>query len=484
MSLAVFDDDVAYARMHFEEGLLRAGFVEIDGCWQGSISHTAGTTQVEVRVPSNFPFAPARVKPVDSDAVEWSWHRELDGALCLIAEDDHEGLWWADADAFLEQVVAWFEQSDAGWPDDRPDLDIDRYFPLAEDERLYLYNSLAFCSGAFVRFRPGTNNTMRMARGGAPVSRRAGGKDRFGLIIDIGEIDLPPRTWGDIAAHVTDTANIERRIRERRVTVLVVIYRRSGRDGVMVLDAKPANTTIVLTRLRSSADTPAIRMVRAGEKADRLRTCSVAIVGVGAVGAFLTDILVRCGVGRVTLIDDDIVMPGNLIRHLVGPSAVGQSKVAAVKQHLVARFDIAGSDVVTAQRRLLTRDDMTAVLDSHNLVVNATADFTTTAMLHAVARALHTPIVSAALQNSGTTCRVDVLPPLHDSEPLPPSSRASEDFVADLFEPGCASPVSPASPQAVVETAAVAARHAVGLLTGTPVHPAGEVRDLTRSPQV
>jgi hypothetical protein len=108
LSLDDYSEFVAHSKQHFEEGLIRAGFLERDNGWTGTITHPNGPTDVVVTLPSQFPFKPARVTPADSEAVPWSWHRELDGPLCLIADDDHQDLWWADAPAFLDHVTAWF----------------------------------------------------------------------------------------------------------------------------------------------------------------------------------------------------------------------------------------------------------------------------------------------------------------------------------------------------------------------------------------
>ena len=100
----------------------------------------------------------------------------------------------------LEHISAWFEQADAGWPEDRPDLDLERYFQQSDDTRLYLYDDLAPYSNGFVRFRPARNNTMRIGRGTASTKSAKRSKHRFGYIADVGDIDVPPRTWTDISA--------------------------------------------------------------------------------------------------------------------------------------------------------------------------------------------------------------------------------------------------------------------------------------------
>lgn len=122
MSRSDFDDAVAHAKLHFEEGLIRAGFREDGAAWCGSVRRGDGTVEVCVSIGRGFPFEPPKVNPKDPEAAPWSWHRELDGGLCLIAEDDHDELWWREPAAFLEHVGAWFADADEGWPNDRPNL--------------------------------------------------------------------------------------------------------------------------------------------------------------------------------------------------------------------------------------------------------------------------------------------------------------------------------------------------------------------------
>ncbi|MFD7225530.1 ThiF family adenylyltransferase [Streptomyces sp. NPDC059892] len=470
---------VAYCRQHFEEGLIRAGFRERETGWEGPVLHAAGPTRVVIDLPARFPFRPPRVTPVDHDAVSWSWHRDPDGGLCLVAEDDHDGLWWTEAPAFLAHVTAWFERADTGWTDDRLDLDLDRYFRPSMDQHLYLYDDLAQYLDRPVRFSPSSNNTMRIRHGTCPGKAHKHSKDRFGYVADLGEVDVPPRTWADISMRLGSNADLDRRIRQQAIAIVVLTYRRGPHTGAIVLDVAPKKDGgTVVTRLCSAADTEAARSARAGVLAPELRGSRVAIVGAGALGSFIADLLVRSGVRHLTLIDDDVVMPGNLVRHLVGPDAVGLPKVEAVKQHLVRNHQTPAADIGTISRTLTTGSDTADHLRNHNLVVNATADFATTALLHISARALGTHVLSAVLQSDGRSYRIDVLPPLNGAAPLPPSTTAADTATPPLFEAGCGSPISPTPPHAVLEAAAATARHAIGLLVDRPLHPAGEARHL------
>lgn len=479
MSLAKHNDYVAYLRQHFEEGLIRAGFVESDSGWSGPIPHSGRSTDVLITLGPGFPFKPPKVVPVDPDSVPWSWHRELDGALCLVAPDDHEGLWWTETNAFLEHVAAWLEQSVAGWPDDRPDLDLERYFYPSADTRLFLYDDLPQYRNSFVRFRPSINRTMRIGHGTQPAKTSKHSQDRFGYVADLGVVDVPPRSWQDISTRINPDVDLDRKIRQHRVAVMVLIYQRGTHAGAVALEVWPSKDGgIEVSRLRSGADTPVARSARAGLQSAELHGYRVAVVGAGALGSFVSDLLVRCGVRQLTLIDPDVIMPGNLVRHLAGPEMVGLPKVEAVKQHLVRRNQIPSSSITTINQALASNIEAVDLLRHHDLVVNATADFATSALLHVTAESMEMHVLSAALQNNGATYRIDVLPPLAGASMLPPSTIENSTLGEALFEAGCGSPISLAPPHAVAEAAAATVRHAIGLLVSQPLHPAGEVKIL------
>lgn len=68
---------------------------------------------------------------------------------------------------------------------------------------------------------------------------------------------------------------------------------------------------------------------------DRLQNRSVAVFGLGGVGAACAEALVRSGVGRVALVDHDVIAPSNLNRQLIAlHSTLGQSKVSVLAARL------------------------------------------------------------------------------------------------------------------------------------------------------
>lgn len=73
-----------------------------------------------------------------------------------------------------------------------------------------------------------------------------------------------------------------------------------------------------------------------GENAlERLAQSHVAVFGVGGVGGFCAEALVRAGVGAITLVDDDTVSVSNLNRQLVAlQSTIGQPKTEVMAQRI------------------------------------------------------------------------------------------------------------------------------------------------------
>ena len=67
----------------------------------------------------------------------------------------------------------------------------------------------------------------------------------------------------------------------------------------------------------------------------RLRAARVAVFGIGGVGSFAAEALARAGVGRLVLVDNDVVAASNLNRQLAAlQSTLGRSKAAVMKERI------------------------------------------------------------------------------------------------------------------------------------------------------
>jgi adenylyltransferase/sulfurtransferase len=132
-----------------------------------------------------------------------------------------------------------------------------------------------------------------------------------------------------------------------------------------------------------------------GEGQQRLLAGHVAVIGAGGLGSPLIQYLAAAGVGRLTLIDDDVVSLSNLQRQtLFGTGDVGKSKVD-VAQAAVARLNPDVEIISRAER--LTAHNAASILQGADIVVDGCDNFATRLAVADAALALHIPLVSAAV---------------------------------------------------------------------------------------
>lgn len=105
-----------------------------------------------------------------------------------------------------------------------------------------------------------------------------------------------------------------------------------------------------------------------GELQDRLRGATVAVVGVGGVGSWVVQALASAGVGRLRVIDRDVVEDSNLNRQVVfEPGDVGMPKVQALQQRFRSRFP--RTVVEPVQERVDDAESLSPLLADASLVV-------------------------------------------------------------------------------------------------------------------
>jgi ThiF family len=76
------------------------------------------------------------------------------------------------------------------------------------------------------------------------------------------------------------------------------------------------------------------RLQARGRLPNAVRGCNIALLGVGALGSVLAEMLVRAGVEKIALFDDDVLEAGNVTRHVATLVDVGKVKVPVVAQRL------------------------------------------------------------------------------------------------------------------------------------------------------
>ena len=92
-----------------------------------------------------------------------------------------------------------------------------------------------------------------------------------------------------------------------------------------------------------------------GDGADKLREKHVVVFGVGGVGSYVVEALARCGVGKITIVDNDIVSKSNINRQIIAlESTIGMKKVDVAKARIL---DINPNCEVDARCEFVTADN-------------------------------------------------------------------------------------------------------------------------------
>ena len=106
------------------------------------------------------------------------------------------------------------------------------------------------------------------------------------------------------------------------------------------------------------------------EKFSILQATNVLVVGMGGVGAMAAEMICRSGVGSMTIIDGDIVQPGNLNRQIPAiHSTLNRSKVEVMGERLT---DINPGLKLTTHKEFIKDERIPEILDeSFDYVVDA-----------------------------------------------------------------------------------------------------------------
>ena len=142
------------------------------------------------------------------------------------------------------------------------------------------------------------------------------------------------------------------------------------------------------------------------EGQEKLLQAHAVIVGAGGLGSAAAPYLAAAGVGKITLVDHDVVELTNLQRQIMHCEAmVGKSKVHSGKQFLGQLNSSIQVDIVQEK---ITNDLLAKLLPSVNVVLDCTDNFKTRQLINAACVHHQTPLVSgSALRFDGQVAVFD-----------------------------------------------------------------------------
>lgn len=299
----------------------------------------------------------------------------------------------------------------------------------------------------------------------------------------------PPRSIEELRSFLTDRQRdrLDRDLRTRPVVMYGLVWpNNAGLVATMILsitDKSDARTDrLVVLRPKGHKAV----LLRAGPDAAVLQRRSVAVLGVGAIGSHVADLLTRAGIGRLLIVDFDRLWPVNLVRHAAPPGTpAGTRKTDAIRDYL---GQYPWVRIETVDGVLATPSGLQELLRSADIAVDATGHAGIAELLGRVAQGDGHPVVSAALFRGGAVARVRrqaldtdtpfVQRPHLDRYPTIPPLDDEVEYVGT--ETGCLALVHNAPPTAVALAANLTTEVIIDHLASRHDHP-DEIIEIVRA---
>ncbi len=127
----------------------------------------------------------------------------------------------------------------------------------------------------------------------------------------------------------------------------------------------------------------------------KLLRATVAVVGLGGLGGYVTEALARMGVGRLILIDGDVFEEHNLNRQILSAEAkLGTDKIQAAQRRVA---EINGAVEVIAHAVVLISENLPRLLEGADVVVDGLDRLPMRLVLQKGAQALGIPMVHGSI---------------------------------------------------------------------------------------
>ncbi len=127
----------------------------------------------------------------------------------------------------------------------------------------------------------------------------------------------------------------------------------------------------------------------------KLKNTRILVVGAGGLGSPILLYLAAAGVGRIGIVDDDVVSRSNLQRQVIHRDAdIGKPKVLSAQAAMVA---LNPHVEVRPHDRRLNAENAQALIAEHDLIIDGTDNFETRYLLNDACVAARKPLISGAI---------------------------------------------------------------------------------------
>ena len=310
----------------------------------------------------------------------------------------------------------------------------------------------------------------------------------------------PPRQLSEVLSSLPrrQRKGLQRALSERRsprelvasggVDIILFCWEWSGRTDLLVMSCRGTGDTVEVIALQPGPNDEKTLILRAGPDAPELVKCKAVLFGAGALGGHTALTLAESGLGSIEIVDHDVLLPGNVVRHVAGHRQVGKRKVEAVKAVIEDHAPWTEVSVYEKLAPVRTLNEIRELVMDADVVVDATGSEALAYSLAMAADSAGKSLVSGALYRGGFIGRIQrqALPgdtPIHQRGdesryPVIPPGDDSEEFAIPQL--GCSAPVNNAPPSAVLACASTIVQVVVDTLVGRYEFP-DEVIDVYRA---
>lgn len=483
--------------------LKASGFSTVEGSdlrrWRGPIhpafKELTEAATMDIAIMPGWPIQPPAlvVRGLNTN------HSTLGGFVCLWQDGDFS-LEWTTVAGLYSRIEEWCENARLGWEGQ----------DLGRDALLNFKDKYA-CAAVFelpaLDIRKGSWGDCRAVVKPYPVRvdilpgrRQSAGELRV-MWFHARELKSPPpRQLSEVLSSLPrrQRKGLEKALSERRnprdlvasggVDIILFCWEWNGRTDLLVLACKGTGDTVEAIALQPGPNDEKTLILRAGPDAPDLVKRKAVVFGVGALGGHTALTLAESGIGSIDIVDHDVLLPGNVVRHVAGHRQVGKRKVEAVQAVIAEHAPWTKVSVYEKLAPVRTLNEIRELVMNADVVVDATGSEALAYSLAMVADSAEKSLVSGALYRGGFIGRVQrqALPgdtPIHQRNDqsrypvIPPGDESEEIAIPQL---GCSAPVNNAPPSAVLACASTIVQVTVDALVGRYEFP-DEVIDVYRA---
>ncbi len=470
----------------FTTELATAGFSPVAGFepqrWRGAIHKAfASLTEAEtmdIVIRPGWPFiSPAIIV----DGLNTN-HSTLNGYVCMWRDDD-SSLEWTTLRGLFSRVEEWCDNAKHNWREDQ--LDQDAYLNFHNKYALAVtfdLSELGVHKGGWGEFHAAMNQSP--ARVDILAGPRRSANHLRGLWFHVGALSgPPPRQLFEVTAYLPrqQRKGLRKALSERRkpeplipsggVDLILFCWERRTQTDLLAMVCTGKDDDVESVALQPGPRDEDSLILRAGPDAPELRGRTAVIFGAGALGGHTAALLAESGIGNLTVVDPDVLLPGNVVRHIAGHSRVGDFKVQAVQA--VIADHAPWTRVAGYQEWARTPRQIRERIDGADIIIDTTGNEALTNSLAMMAQEDGARLLAGALYRGGGIARAQrqALPgdtPIHlrDDQtryPIITAGEVAEDFATSQL--GCSAPVNNAPPSAVLTCASLLTQVALDTLT-------------------